>query len=267
MQGGLVNLTISFAAIGAGYLLDWLDYPIDFATCFFITSIAMAGSYIAIAQTREPEDLEKAPSEEKHHFLDDARVILSRDRNFNWYLVARTLSQFATMAFGFYILYGLRRFDMSDITAGYLTAALTVTATFANAAMGWLGDKWGHRSMLILGAVAATGSTALAWLAPSLDWMYPVFILSGVANVAIWTIGITFTVGFGTEAERPTYIGLSNTLITPATILAPIIGGWMVDHVSFETTFGASTIIGIVTACILIFIVKDPGKAMAVSAD
>jgi MFS family permease len=263
VQGGLVNLTVGIAAIGAGYLLDWLDYPIDFATCFFITSVAMVGSYIAIAQTREPEDTEKVIAEEKTHFWQGARTILRRDRNFDWFLAARTLAQFASMAFGFYILYGLRRFDMSEITAGYLTAALTITATFANAAMGWLGDKWGHRSMLILGAIATILSTSLAWFAPSLNWLYPVFILAAIANVSIWTIGITFTVGFGTEAERPHYIGLSNTLIAPATILAPILGGWMVDHIGFHIAFGVATLAGVVTAAIFIFLVRDPRKETA----
>jgi MFS family permease len=262
-QGGLVNLTVGIAAIGAGYLLDWLDYPIDFATCFLITSIAMLGSYLAIAQTREPEDTEKVIPEEKTHFWQGAKAILRRDRNFDWFLTARTLAQFATMAFGFYILYGLRRFAMDEITAGYLTAALTITATLANAVMGWLGDKWGHRSMLILGALAAVASTSLAWLATSLDWLYPVFVLAAIANVSIWTIGITFTVGFGNEAERPHYIGLSNTLIAPATILAPLLGGWMVDHINFHTTFGVSMLAGIITTIILIFFVKDPRKETA----
>jgi MFS family permease len=262
-QGGLVNLTVGIAAIGAGYLLDWLDYPIDFATCFLITSIAMLGSYLAIAQTREPEDTEKVIPEEKTHFWQGAKAILRRDHNFNWFLTARTLAQFATMAFGFYILYGLRRFAMDEITAGYLTAALTITATLANAVMGWLGDKWGHRSMLILGALAAVASTSLAWLATSLDWLYPVFVLAAIANVSIWTIGITFTVGFGNEAERPHYIGLSNTLIAPATILAPLLGGWMVDHINFHTTFGVSMLAGIITTIILIFFVKDPRKETA----
>jgi MFS family permease len=141
---------------------------------------------------------------------------------------------FATMGFGFYILLGLRRFEMDSITAGYLTAALTLTQTFANAGMGWLGDKIGHRAMLILGALATIVSSIIAWFAPTIAWLYPAFILSGIGNVALWTIGITFTVGFGSDLERPTYIGLSNTLITPATITAPILGGWLIDSLGLN---------------------------------
>ena len=56
------------------------------------------------------------------------------------------------MGFSFYIIYALRRFDMTPIVAGYLTATLTISQTVANIGMGWIGDRIGHRAMLILGA-------------------------------------------------------------------------------------------------------------------
>jgi MFS family permease len=258
VQGALVNLAMSGAAIGAGYLLDTVAFPNNFAISFFIGSLLLVGSFVAIAQTREPRDEEKVVSEEQVHFWEDAKAILKRDPNFNWFLVTRFLFQFMMMGAGFYILLGVRRFDMDAVTAGYLTATLTLTQTVANAGMGWLGDKIGHRVMLLTGAVASAAGSILAWFAPSIMWMYPAFILAGIGNVAMWTIGITFTVGFGSDSERPTYIGLSNTLITPATILAPIIGGWMIDSFGFEPTFAVSAFFGLLSAIILFFIVKDP---------
>ena len=260
LQGGLVNLMVSISAVGAGYLLERVIYPYNYGYSFLIACAALAASYIAIAQSREPSDNDKVIPQEQAPFWNDAKLILARDKNFNWFLVVRALSQFATMGFGFYILLGLRRFHMDAITAGYLTAALTITQTFANAGMGWLGDRIGHRILLIFGAVCALVSAIMAWYAISVAWLYPAFIFSGFANVSIWTISIAFTVDFGNESERPTYIGLSNTLITPATILAPIIGGVFVDSFGFEPTFIFSAIIAAMTALILIFIVKDPRK-------
>ena len=112
----------------------------------------------------------------------------------------------------FYIIYAKRHFDMDLITAGYLTATLTISQTVGNAGMGWLGDRVGHRAMLVLGAVAAFASSLLAWNAPSLAWFYPIFALAGLAYVAIWTNSLSMTVDFGSEADRPMYIGLSQTL-------------------------------------------------------
>jgi MFS family permease len=260
MQAGLANLFISGSAIGAGYLLNALASPWDFAACFFLASIFFTLSWFALAATREPEDTEKIIPEEKTHFWDDAKRVLSRDRNFNWFLSARILSQFATMGFSFYIIYALREFNMTPVIAGYLTATLTISQTIANIGMGWIGDRIGHRAMLILGATAAFFSAVLAWNAASIAWFYPIFILTGMANVSIWTIGMTMTVDFGNESERPIYIGLSQTLTAPATIIAPILGGWIADSAGFIPTFTISTVLSLVMIGILVFLVKDPRK-------
>jgi MFS family permease len=258
LQAGLANLFISGSAVAAGYLLDYLDSPLDFAACFLLASIFFALSWFALAQTREPEDTEKVIPEEKTHFWDDSKKILRKDPNFNWFLTARFLSQFATMGFSFYIIYALRRFNMDAVTAGFLTATLTISQTVANIGMGRIGDRIGHRAMLILGAFAALLSAVLAWNAASILWFYPIYILTGLANVSIWTIGMVMTVDFGSETERPLYIGLSQTLTAPATIIAPLIGGWIVDAAGFIPTFSISIVLSIVMIGVLIFLVKDP---------
>ena len=257
-QSAVANVLISFSAVGAGYLLDILHSPWDFVLCFVLTFIAMSFSYICLALTREPLDTEKVMPPEDHDFWKSAAAILRRDANFRWFLAFRVVYQFATMGFAFYIIYGLVAFNMDALTAGYLTAALTVSQTAANLGMGWLADRLGHRSMLIAGAFAVALSSFAAFAAPSLGWMYLVFVLSGLANVSYWTIGMAMTVRFGSETERPVYIGLANTLIAPATILAPVLGGWIADKAGYHTTFILSALGGLLTALVLIFLVKNP---------
>ena len=261
LQAGVANLFISGAAVGAGYLLDWLDSPVDFAVCFLIASFFFTVSWFALVMTREPEDTEKVIEENQAPFWEGAQRILQRDKNFRWFLSARILSQFATMGFSFYIVYALRRFQMDAVTAGYLTATLTIAQTIANVGMGWIGDRIGHRTMLVIGAASAVLSSLLAWLATSLVWFYPIFILSGLTNVSIWTIGMTMTVDFSAEKDRPFYIGLAQTLTAPATIIAPLLGGWIADTMGFTPTFALSAILSVVMMGILLFIVKDPRKA------
>lgn len=260
-QAAVANLFISGAAVGAGYLLDFLASPLDFAICFFIASIFFTISWFALSLTREPEDTEKVVEENQPSLWRGAWRIVQRDKNFNWFLIARFLSQFATMGFSFYVVYALRRFNADAVILGYLTATLTITQTIANIGMGWLGDRIGHRSMLILGAVAAMLSSLLAWLASSLLWFFPIFILSGFANVSIWTNGMTMATSFSGETERPFYIGLAQTLTAPATMIAPLLGGWIADTFDFIPTFAISAMLALVMAGILVFIVKDPRKA------
>jgi MFS family permease len=257
-QAAIANVAMSLTAIAAGYILDYMHTPFNFTVCFLLTVAGLVLSYISMGMTREPVDQEKSVPEHLPSSWQGGLAILRRDKNFTGFLVVRVLSQFATMGFSFYIIYGLLHFGMSALTAGFLTAALTISSTVANALMGWLGDRLGHRAMLIAGSVAVALSSLIAWGAPSIGWLYPVFILSGLANVAIWTIGMAITVEFGTEETRPTYIGLSNTLVAPFTIIAPLIGGWIAQTAGFQATFMVSVIGGLVTSVLLFWLVRDP---------
>jgi MFS family permease len=259
-QAAMANLFISGAAVGAGYLLDWYDAPLNFMYCFLIASLFFTVSWFALASTREPADYEKVIEEKPSPFWQGAAKILQGNPNFRWFLAARFLSQFATMGFSFYIVYALRHFNADAVILGYLTATLTIAQTIANMGMGWLGDRIGHRSMLILGAAAAMLSSLLAWFAQSLAWFFPIFILAALANVSIWTNGLTMATGFSGEAERPFYIGLAQTFTAPATIIAPLIGGWIADTQGFISTFALSAMLSIGMMAILFFLVKNPGR-------
>jgi len=263
LQSAVANILISLAAVGAGYLLNRLDSPLDFSLCFIMTFVAMSVSMLFLGLTREPEDNEKQIPQQQAPFWHNSLELLRRDRNFLAFLILRLLGQFAMMGFAFYIVYGLRTFGMNEITAGWLTATLTGTQIVANLLMGWLGDHIGHRTMLIVGALSTALSSFLAWQAQNITWLYPVFILNGLANVSYWTIGMAFTVSFGAEEERPTYIGLSNTLVAPFAIIAPLIGGWIADSVSYQATFLTSALIGLTVTALLMLFVRDPRPTTA----
>ena len=70
------------------------------------------------------------------------------------------------------------------------------------------------------------------------------------------------TLEFSSEAQRPTYIGLSNTLIAPSTFLAPLLAGLMIDNISYQAAFLASAIAGMATLLVLVMGVNDPRKRL-----
>ena len=85
-----------------------------------------------------------------------------------------------------------------------------------------------------------------------------VFALTGFVNSSQWSTIMTITVQFSSVAERPFYIGMANTLIAPVSILAPIIGGWLVDAVSFELSFGAFALAGLLSILVMSFAMDEP---------
>jgi MFS family permease len=265
-QSAAANLGGSLSAIAAGFLLERLASPGNFAVCFLLAGIAMMISWLFLAQTREPENSATGPVANRSAFQGHFRAILQRDANFRWFLVARTLSQLATMGFGFYTVYAARDHGMSEGVAGLMTSVYMGAQIAANPLMGWIGDRWRHRTVMGVGAYAAAASALLAWLAPNLNWFYLVFGLAGIAIVAVWTIGLAMTLEFGSEAERPAYIGLANTLVAPSAILAPLIGGWLADTAGFPATFLVSVIGGLATALVLQTLVRDPRHKLCLEA-
>src|SRR5512138_1974049 len=72
VQGSVANIMMSIAAVGAGYLLEGIDPPRNFTVCFLIAGVFFTISWFALAQTREPEDLEKVVDENGPSFWQSA---------------------------------------------------------------------------------------------------------------------------------------------------------------------------------------------------
>ena len=123
----------------------------------------------------------------------------------------------------------------------------------------------------MIGVIAAMGSALFVLFASGAGSFYVAFALAGVANAALWTTVLAMTAEFGTLGERPYYIGLSNTLIAPATLIIPVIAGWMVEQVSFEAAFAFAAVGGLLALVVAFFRLQDPlprqrRKIMAVRA-
>lgn len=247
----------------AGILLERLSSPPDFALCFLLAGVSMAISWVFLAAMREPDSLQQDLSGSRGAFWNGVRTILQRDAKFRWFLVARVISQVAMAAFAFYTIYAMRHHSMSEAAVGLMTGVLLATQIVANPCLGWVGDRWGHRAVMEIGALAAAISALLAWWAPDVSWFYLVFILAGIANVSFSAIAMTMTLNFGTEAERPAYIGLANTLAAPGTILAPLIGGWLVSSTGYQAVFLMSAAGGLATAMVLHLKVHDPRQTLS----
>jgi MFS family permease len=257
-QSAAANLLSSGAAVAAGLILAHLAPPKNFSVVFLLAAASMGVSFFFLSRTREPEYIRPEPPVPSQMFWANLGTILKRDGNFRWFLAARMLGQLAIVAFAFYTVYVVRYHGLSEVEVGIMTAVLMGAQTLANPFMGWIGDHWSQRSAYEIGAGAAALSAILAWQAPSPGWFYLVFGLAGVASAAMWTVTLAMTLKFGQEAERPVYIGLSNTLVAPATILAPLLGGLLADSLGYTAAFQASALGGIGMVVVLQFFVRDP---------
>jgi MFS family permease len=264
-QSAAANLLGSVGAVVAAKILSDIAAPNSFALCFVIAGIAMMLSWSFLNSTREPE---AAPARETsrtaREFWRGIRTILRGDHNLRLFIFARITAQIASVGFAFFTVYAVNVYGMDVGTAGIMTGVLMLTQTIANPIVGWLGDRTSHRVIFALGALLAGGSAAVAMLAPSAGWFYVVFALSGAAGAALWTTVNALTYEFGPPEDRPYYIGLINTMVAPAALLAPLIGGWLADNVGYSSTFTIALVSGVITALLMIS-VREPRQHYAVA--
>jgi len=266
LQSSAANLLASGTAIAAGIILEKQGFPNNFTLCFLACFALLIVSYVALAFTRESQRENVITKADQAPIGHSIRRILREDRNFTWFLACRWIVQFGTMAFSFYSVYAAERLNASEVSLGILTSVLMLTQVISNPLLGWLADHWSKKRVLELGALSIFISALLAWAAPSVEWLYPAMVLAGMANTAFWTVIMAVTLQFGKDEDRPTYVGMANTLVAPATIIAPLLGGWLADSGGYNITFLVAAAAGLVATLAFHFLVADQTKPVANSA-
>ncbi len=265
LQSACVNLFGAGGALLASFILERSGFPDGYAVLFFVAGVSLLISFVFLALTYEPESASRdvVTRVRWREYGRRLRGILNADANFRWFLVSRALTALSLTAISFYTIYGIRVFDMSPEFVGVLTSILLVSNTCSSAVIGWIGDRWGHLRVLIGANVLTVVSIAVALAAPDARWFYLVFALTGIVNSTQWSTIMTITVQFSSVAQRPLYIGMANTLIAPVSIFAPIIGGWLVDAVSFELTFSIFALAGVLALLVYLLLMHDPQVSAA----
>lgn len=111
-------------------------------------------------------------------------TILRVDGNFRWYLIGRWLQSIVVIPSAFVTVYAVKRFNADPALLGLLTGSLMVTQMVANPLMGIPGHRWGHRQAMIVGTVAAVIVPIVALQAPTVGWLFVIFVCTRHAAVS-----------------------------------------------------------------------------------
>jgi MFS family permease len=245
----------------AGWVLTRFDYPVNYAVCFGVASVFQIASWYCLSLNREPESNTVKTHGGLFDYFKKLPAVLRRDRNYQVFLLARSVMNLGTMAMGFYIVYGSERFGMSGAEVGGLTAVMVGSQALMNLVLGMVGDRFGHKVVLAFAAfaMALAGLTALVVQSPVALWL--IFILLGTATAGDTVSGFNIIVEFCEPEDRPTYIGLTNTLLAPLRTLAPIFGGWLASALGYSPLFGAAMVFSLAGGLMLWRWLKEPRLA------
>jgi MFS family permease len=161
------------------------------------------------------------------------------------------------MGVGFVTVAAVQRWQVADSSVALYTVALLVGQAVGNLLSGLLADRWGHKRSLEIGISAMAAAFFIAWQPPSPLWFFVVFFGIGFSIGSGIVSGMMIAMEFSAPEDRPTYIGLSNTVVGLGGGIAPFIGGWIATY-SYPALFALSTLINLVSVILFHWYVVEP---------
>jgi MFS family permease len=254
------NGTGILGALAVPFVLEKFDFPLGFVYSFTVTAVFIFLSWVSLSLTREPAVHSSKPPVSQLDYLRSLPDIMRKDRNFRMYLLSQIIYSLSGMATGFLVVYTVQTWNLPDAKASGFIVSMQIGLALANLFFGFLADRKGHKLSLEICWLLSALSLILAIMAPSPLWFFPVFFLRGAVSAGTFISGISIIYEFTDAENRPTYIGLANTIPGIAVTLAPMIGGWLAGVMGYPWMFILSAIIGVISLGLLRFSVYEPRK-------
>jgi MFS family permease len=245
-------------AVAAAWLLERYEFPHNYMYCFAAAAMLIFASWVSLALTREPAQAGQEPIVSQREYWRRLPAIVRPDRNFRRFLASQIVVTLGGMATGFLAVYTVERWGLPDSEAGGFTVSMLIGQALSNVLFGLLADRRGHKTVLELSALAGALAVGLASLAPSPHWFHLVFALVGASTAGLMLSGIMIVFEFSAPALRPTYIGLSNTVIGVAAAVTPMVGGWLADWVGYRPLFRIAFVFALLGLALLRWSVHEP---------
>lgn len=254
--GGLLTFLI------VGPLVRWLlgpgsplAFPYNYGMLCLLGLFGIAGGMLAFALVAEPPSAQVGARTSLAEALRRAPTLLRGNDDYRWFIISRILTRFALIAEPFYIIYATEALGLPAGVAGIFLAVRAITGALSNLLWSRISERSGSVRLVLLSGVLVALPPLLALVGPPLvGWLGLgslgvqlvlglVFLAGGAAADASNLAGSTYLLEIVPADERPSYLGLANTLLGLATFV-PVLGGALVPLIGYLGTF----VIGLIFA-------------------
>ncbi|HEY4621257.1 MAG TPA: MFS transporter, partial [Gaiellaceae bacterium] len=109
-----------------------------------------------------------------------------------------------------------------------------------------LGDRFGRKRMFMVGVALFTGASAAAALSPSVDWLIAARAVQGVGGAIVTPLTLTILSAAVARERRGMALGAWSGIAGLAVAMGPLVGGAVVDGISWQWIFWLNVPVGLV---------------------
>jgi MFS family permease len=134
----------------------------------------------------------------------------------------------------FFAVYAVAHKGVTPVSAALMGTGALLCQALVGVAAGALGDRAGHKASVLLGQGLLQASCTLAVL-PVPGWAF--FFVAGLSGAFLateYTSQAAWLMDLASDTERQSVLALVGFLLTPASVLTPLAGGWLMDRVGFR---------------------------------
>ncbi|HHY45854.1 MAG TPA: MFS transporter [Firmicutes bacterium] len=243
------NGYVGFAGIAgtlvAGYLLDWIEFPLNYVVVFLV---AFLGSVVGLHYLRMTIELggtaRRGPA---RGFVEMARAVM-RDKEFGRQFKYFSLSCTALwFGFGFtaasWAIYHVTVLHLPNKIIGMFGVVNGLAMVLFYPYWGALATVKGERWVLLICMAGLTIFPTLYTLWPSAMYLGVLQLVSGACTGGLNFAIFNLLLGYARPEERANAAGIFNAMVNAAAFVAPFLGNIWYENYGVISTFHACTMI------------------------
>jgi MFS family permease len=269
LRGRLVGFRNSVGGVCAfvcGLCLTWIlaefTFPAAYAIAFFAAFVLQMASLWVQAGLVEAEPSTVSPRRPFFEFLGELPAVLKSNPPFRRFITSCALLTVATMPVGFFTVYALVRFHADESAIGEFTLIMVAIQVVSSLVTGYLADRYGNKTSLIVASVSLLCSSLIALAAPTIGWYSLVYLFLGVNLGTELMARYNMSIEYGPAKKHSTYVGLMNTLLAPF-YLSGLVGGILSEWVGLPGVFVVGGLFSVGGIAYLVRNVTEPRTLIA----
>ncbi len=127
----------------------------------------------------------------------------------------------------------------------WVVLAYLLTVTTLMLSLGRLGDMVGKKPLYATGFVIFTTGSVLCGLSPGIYWLIGFRVLQAVGAAMMMALGMAIVTEAFPPSERGKALGISGSMVSVGIVVGPVLGGILIDALSWHWIFFVNLPIGI----------------------